>query len=143
MEEKGLRTTKAMAWTGTVLLCVPILLTLVTSLIGSLSSGRFLMDILMPAELFPIELGGAAFLVWSSRRSGYAKSRIAWGTGVMIGGLFASQGMAFLTGLARGDAEPEGWRLMVVMALMAVFVLAVISLCITGVRLIHHLNQRA
>ncbi len=74
MGNKNIKVTKVIAFIGTVLIWLPILFTLVTSVVGSISFGSFRMDFLMPAELFPMELSGALLLMWASIRSGILKA---------------------------------------------------------------------
>lgn len=54
--------TKILAITGTILTWIPILFTVITSIIGTIANRTFLFDFLMPAELFPIALVGSLLL---------------------------------------------------------------------------------
>ena len=61
-----MKATKAMrilTVVGTVLLALPIGFMLVTSVIGSIMRKQFLMDYMIPAELFLLVLAGAVALV--------------------------------------------------------------------------------
>lgn len=53
----------------------------------------------------------------------------------MSGFLITSQVVAIVTGLAHGEHEPTGWRVVIVLALLALFVLANIVVGIMGIRL--------
>ncbi|HHY62453.1 MAG TPA: hypothetical protein GYA11_05645, partial [Firmicutes bacterium] len=61
--------TRILAILGTVLVWTPILFTVLTSIVGTISSRVFRFDYLMPAELFPIAFVGALLLLWAARRA--------------------------------------------------------------------------
>ena len=141
MNEKNSKITKIIAYTGTILVWSPIIFMVVTSIIGSIANQRFLMDILMPAELFPAVLGGTVLLIWASIRSKNLIKVISWTFVAMVATLFGSQGAAVLTGLAHGDTEPEGWPLLLVMFLMAVYIATVITEGILGIMMIKDIKK--
>jgi peptidoglycan/LPS O-acetylase OafA/YrhL len=136
MEKRNMKSTKIMAYIGTILVFIPILLTLLTGTVATIASGIMRVDYLMPAELFPLAMAGALILLWASRRARIYKGLIAWSLAVMVGSLVASQGTAVLTGLASGKTEAAGWPLFLVVALLALYVASVILQCILGVLLI-------
>lgn len=142
MENKNIKSTKVIAFIGTILTWLPILFTLITAIIGSIAFRKLLMDYLMPAELFPLALAGSLLLLWASRRSGIYKGRIGWSLVIMIGSLAACQGAAVLTGLAHGETEPAGWPLFLVLTLLILYIAAVIVQCILGILLLRRLNQK-
>jgi hypothetical protein len=133
MNEKNSKITKIIAYIGTILVWSPIAFMIVTSIIGSIASQRFLMDILMPAELFLIIVAGTILLLWSAIRSKMMIKNISWTFLIMVLSLFGSQALAVLTGLAHGDTEPEGWPLLLVMFLMAVYIATVITEGLLGI----------
>ncbi|MFA5660580.1 MAG: hypothetical protein WC968_04230 [Bacilli bacterium] len=55
-----------MAIAGTILVLFPILFMLMTSLIGSIAEGYFLMDYMLPAELSVVIFIGFIFFIFSS-----------------------------------------------------------------------------
>ena len=61
--------TKTLATLGTVLVWIPLLFTVVTSVIRTISTHILRFDYLMPAELFPIALVGALLLLWAAQRA--------------------------------------------------------------------------
>ncbi len=128
--------TKILAVGGTVLVWLPILAPVIFSLIHLLNSKRLLFDYLMPAELFPVILIGGAALLWSSLRAHTGRGWIGGSLAAAVGGLLASQILAVLTGLASGAREPAGLSWTVVLAMLAVYSLAVIVLGIAGVLLL-------
>jgi len=93
----------------------------------------------MPAELFLIALAGGLLLLWAAKRAQLYKGPIGGSLAAMIGFLLASQVGAVVTGLAHGEHEPTGWRVVMVLAFLAFFVLANIVLGIMGIRLFRKL----
>jgi hypothetical protein len=134
MEKKGFLT-KFLAITGTVLEWLPILVMIATSTMGTLRSGMFRMDYLIPAELFPAVLIGAGMLLWAALRLRFDVKPVLWGLIGVVAGLVISQGIAVVTGLASGRVEAAGWRWVLVMGLLLVYVLAECFLGILGIRL--------
>jgi hypothetical protein len=128
--------TKVLAVVGTALVWFPVLATAATSVIGSMVSGVFRLDYLMPAELFLFALAGGGLLLWAAIRTHSRRALIGGGLGGMVGALVLSQAIAVATGLASGAAEPSGWRLLVVAALLALYVLALIEVAVAGVLLV-------
>ncbi len=113
---------------GTLAVWAPTALMLITSIFGSISSGSFLMDFLLPAELFLIELIGILLLVFSSWKEGHYFKPI---TGFSLGAIFCMATIVIFaeaTGLDSGPADPALWKQIFVYAftgLMSVsFVLA-------------------
>lgn len=134
---------KVLAVAGTVLLWIPIVATLGLSLIGSIASGEFRFDWLMPAELFPAVLLGGVLLLFAALRAHSRRGLVGWGIGVAIALLFGGQMLAVVTGLASGDREPTGWIAVVVTAAIAAYALAVVELAVSGVLLVRDLFRRA
>ena len=135
--------TKALAVAGTVLLWFPIVATFGLSLFGSIRSGVFLFDWLIPAELFPVGGPGGAFLLWAAIRAHSRRGLVGWGIGVAAGLLLGGQLIAQTTGLASGAIEPTGWAGFVVTAAIGVYALAIIELGVSGVLLVRDLFRRA
>lgn len=138
MENKGILT-KVLAILGTVLIWIPILFMIITSVIGTIYSKIFRFDYLIPAELFPAVLLGALLLLWASRRAHSQQKLIGWGLFAAVVFLFGAQGIAVISGLASGAIEPTGWIFALVIALIALYSLTVIELCIAGVLLLRKL----
>ena len=78
MDNKGVLT-KVLAMVGTILVWIPILFTILTSVIGTMSTNVFRFDYLMPAELFPVALVGNLLLLWAAQRARYQRKLIGWG----------------------------------------------------------------
>ncbi len=86
--------TKVLAVTGTVLVWLPIVAPLVFAVVALATRGRFLLDYLMPAELFPVAFVGGALLVWAAWRARLRRRLIGWAFVLMPVLLIASQGLA-------------------------------------------------
>ncbi len=139
-ELKSQKGTKVIAYIGTILVWIPVLLTLLTGAAATIASGILRVNYLMPAELFPLVLIGAVLLLWATIRSSIYRKHIAWTLVIMACSLAASQGAAILTGLASGKTEAAGWPLVLVVSLLALYICALIAQCILGVLLIRKLR---
>ncbi len=124
---------RTLALLGTIAIWLPFALMLATSAAGSVQAGAFWMDVLIPAELFPLVIAGGALLLLAARRAGRRQRLIAWGLGLAVGALILSQGLAVVTGLASGAREPAGWPLALVAAGLVVYTGAAIALGVGGV----------
>lgn len=142
MDRKGVLT-KLLAVVGTVLVWIPILFTVLTSIVGTISSGMFRFDYLMPAELFPIAFVGALLLLWAARRARSHQKLIAWSFGSAVALLGGGQLYAVTSGLASGATEPMGWAWALVMASIALYSLALIVMGVAGILLVKtvHFSQ--
>ena len=135
--------TKVLAIAGTALVWLPLLAPLGFGLVRLIQSGRFLFDYLMPAELFPIVLLGGLLLFWAAWRAQAKKRLIGWGLLAMVLLLVGSQVIAILTGLASGETEPGGWQMVLVLALLGVYCLAILAVGMGGVRLLRTLYRKS
>lgn len=131
--------TKALAAAGTVLVWMPIFLTILTSIIVAVSRHIFRFDYLMPAELFPVALCGALLLFWAALRAHSHRGLIGWGLAAAVVFLAGGQAIAVVTGLASGAVPAAGWRLALVVASLAIYALALIEIGIAGIMLVKHL----
>ena len=140
MENKGVLT-KVLALAGTVLVWIPIMLTILTSLIGAVSYRILRFDYLMPAELFPVALLGALLLLWAAKRAPSQRKLIGWGLGAAVVFLIGGQAIAVVSGLASGAIEPTGWIWALVITSIAFYSLALIEIGVAGVLLVRNLYQ--
>jgi hypothetical protein len=131
--------TKLLAVAGTVLAWIPILFTILTSVVGTARSGTLRFDYLMPAELFPIALVGALLLLLAARRAHSHLRPIRWSFGAAVAFIVGGQAIAVVSGLASGAIEPSGWIWAVVIASIALFSLALVALGIAGILLVKKL----
>ncbi len=133
--QKGNILSKILAIAGTVLTGLPLLAPVLFSAIRFAQMGRFQLDYLMPAELFPVVLIGGGLLVWAALRAGLRRRLIAGSAGLAVAGLVISQGLAVVTGLASGAIEAVGLWWGLVVALLAVYILATVGMAVGGVLL--------
>lgn len=138
MDNKGVLT-KALAVVGTVLVWIPILFTLLTSVIGTISSHMLRFDYLMPAELFPAVLVGGLLLLWAAQRAHSQRKLIGWGLSAAVVFLVGGIAIAKISGLASGAVEPTGWAWALAITSIALYWLALIELCIASVLLVRKL----
>jgi hypothetical protein len=131
--------TRILAILGTVLVWTPILFTVLTSIVGTISSRVFRFDYLMPAELFPIAFVGALLLLWAARRAKSHQKLIGWGLGGSVAFLAGGQLYAVITGLASGVTEPAGCVWAVALASIALYSLALVMTGIAGISLVRWL----
>jgi hypothetical protein len=142
MGKKG-SLTKILTVVGTVLVWIPILAPALFSAAFLIQTRMFRFDYLMPAELFPVALIGGCLLLWAALR---AHSRRGLIGGSLAGAVIlpvAGQALASVTGLASGRIEPAGWPWALVLASLALYVLALVVLGVSGVLLLRDLFKAA
>jgi peptidoglycan/LPS O-acetylase OafA/YrhL len=134
LKNKG-TATKVICIAGTLLTWLPIAFTVLTSAVGTIATGRFHFDYLMPAELFPAAIAGAVLLLWAAWRSGLRFRMI--GLSLVLAVLFLAGVMAIasLTGLATGETEPAGMPLIAVMSCLALYTVSLIAVGTGGILL--------
>jgi len=125
--------TKILAGAGTVLVWFPIVAPIWLSLFSIITSRMFRFDYLMPAELFPLALGGGVLLIWTALRARSRRRLISWGLGIAIVMLVGGQVLAVVTGLASGRTAPNGWQWLLVLASLIIYSLAVVAMGVGGV----------
>jgi hypothetical protein len=128
--------TKTLAIAGTFLAWLPILTLVIITGAMLIQRGEFHFDYLIPAELFPVFLGGGLLLLWASIRVKRYRMWIGVGLGAAVFFLVAGQGIAVITGLASGVTRPGSWQSSVVLGLIFLYDLAVIAVGVGGIRLI-------
>lgn len=137
-----LRLTRGLVVVGTILVWIPIAAPLVFLLVRLARGGGFGMDYLMPAELFPAVVLGGGLLLAAALLARRRVKWIAWGLGAALVLLVGGQVLAVVSGLANGDAKPEGMPWVLVIASIAGYTLAVIALGVGGVLLARDLYRR-
>lgn len=141
MEKKN-TFTRVLAIAGTVLTWFPIVAPVLLSLILFAAERRFLLDYLMPAELFLFVCLGAALLGWAALRAHSQTKLIAWGFGTAVAMFFGAQIFAVVTGLASGETQPTGWLWGVIIASLVIYTLGIILIGTGGVLLLRDLFKR-
>jgi hypothetical protein len=133
--------TRLLAVVGTILVWIPILFAVLTSIVGTISSRVFRFDYLMPAELSPIAFVGALLLLWAALRARSHQRLIGWGFGGAVAFLGGGQLYAVVSGLASGATEPTGWAWALVITLIALYSLALIEIGIAGILLVKKVHS--
>lgn len=134
--------TRGLALTGIILTWFPIAMTVLTSVAGTIRSRHFRLDWLMPAELFPAALLGSGLLLWAAWRLLYKRAWVGGGLGAMLLLLGGGQALAVVSGLASGETEPVGLAWGLVVASLALYVLALLVIAITGIFITRRAFQR-
>lgn len=127
--------TKLLALAGTVLVWLPVLAPVFFSITSLVRSGRFQFDFLMTAELAWLVLVGWALLLWAAIRAKTLVKPIVWSFVSGLVFVVIGQVIAMVTGLASGRTEPTGWQWTLVLAMIGLFILAVISIGVFGILL--------
>jgi hypothetical protein len=135
--------TKVLAVIGTALVWFPILATVVTGVIGSIYYRELTVDYLMPAELLPAVLLGGSLLLWAALRARSRRALIGGGFGAAIVLWLSTVEIAEVTGLASGRTEAVGWPWAVVTSSLALYVVSVLVLGVTGALLLRDLFHRS
>ena len=134
--------TKVLAITGTILVWFPILAMIVFSAVRFFQVKQFLMDYLIPAEIFPVVLVGGLLLLWAAIRAHARLKLVIWGLVAAVVLLVGSQVVAVLTGLASGEAEAGGWQMMLSLAGIVGYDLCGIFLGVAGILLTRDLFRK-
>ena len=134
--------TKVLATAGTILVWFPILAPIVIAIILFAAEHRFLLDYLMPMELFPSVIAGSVLLLWATLRAHSRLKFIVWGVGIAVFMFFGVQGFAVITGMASGETEPTGWMWGIVITSLGVYILAVMLVGTGGALLLKDLFRR-
>jgi hypothetical protein len=135
--------TKILAIAGTVLVWLPLAAPIFFSIGLYIRSRRFMIDYLMPAELFPLVILGSGLLIWAAIRAKSRVKRIGWSFGVAVGLLVLSQVLAVVSGLASGRIEASGIWWVLVITLLAAFIMAVVAIGGGGILLLRDLFHKS
>ncbi len=134
--------TKILAIAGSVLVWLPIAAPILFSVPRLLRAPQFSMDYMMPAELFPMVLVGAALLIWAAVRARSQRALIGGALGGAVALLVGGQALAVVTGLASGETEPVGLPWAAVLGALLLYDAAVVALGVGGVLLLRDLFRR-
>lgn len=121
---------------GTILVWLPILIMLITSIIGSISAQMFLMDYLLPAEFFFVELIGWVLLVAASLMTQVMKIPVLITAILTPAALIIAMLVASLSGLMSGAIEAEGFIWMLILGMIVAYDVLVAVMGILGIKLI-------
>jgi hypothetical protein len=128
-----------LAIAGTFMVWFPIMAPIFFSIEHYLRARRFMIDYLMPAELFPAVLLGGALLLWVAFRAQARRGLIGGSLAAAVVLPFIGGALATVTGLASGETAEGGWQSALVFAFIALYNLAVICLGLGGILLIRDL----
>jgi len=127
--------TKILAIAGTILVWLPVIALVVITGSVLLRRGEFHVDYLIPAELFPVFLGGGLLLLWAAIRAKTYRLWIGAGLGAVGVIIVTGQAIALLTGLATGETERGGWQWALVLGAIILYDLAVAAVGVGGILL--------
>ncbi len=115
---------RLLATVGTLLVWIPVVAPLFFALSRAARGAGFLYDYLLPAEIFPLSLVGAALLVTAALLSHHRLVTVLLPPGLMIA-LFAAISLtAVVTGLADGSVGMGGWQWYLVIGLLVLYSIA-------------------
>lgn len=135
MEKRGFLT-QTLATIGLVLVWLPVVAPVVLSLVRINTGFGFRFDYLLPAELFPIYLVGALFLVWAAWLAQRRSKLILWSLIAAVLCLAGGHGIGIITGLASGNAGPGGWQWTLVLASLVAYIVCILLTGVGGVQLL-------
>jgi hypothetical protein len=125
---------------GTILIWLPVIFMLITGIIGSLRANQFLMDYLLPAELFFVEVIGCILLIIASLLANIMKKIIIIMSIVIVVVLPACQLIAVVSGMASGAMTPDGLIWYLVLGLLFIYDILIVVIGILGIRLIYMIH---
>jgi hypothetical protein len=114
---------------GAALCAGPLLLPLAAALVALAASGRFMLDWLMPAELFPLGLAGGVLVVLAAGLARRLRAAAAAGAAAFVAGI----GGVMLVSAVFGWAE-DSWTAVAIIGLLGLHALAWLAAC--GLRLL-------
>jgi len=132
----------SLALAGTTGVGLPLLAPVVFTLAALLTGRGLHFDSLMPAELFPLVLGGGLLLLGAALRSRRRRGPIGGALGIAAAALAGSQALASASGLASGRSGPHGWPWVLVLSLLALYDLALLGLLAGGILLARDLFRK-
>lgn len=118
---------------GSTLVLLPILAPVFFSLVKLTQGGPFMLDYLMPAELFPVAILGGVMLIWAAARARSKRVIIGWSSAIAIISLIGGQLIAVITGLASGAVKPDGWQWVLVLISLFIYTASLVVIGITGI----------
>ena len=133
---------KVFAIAGTVLVWAPILLMLVTGVVGSIAAKTLLMDYLMLAELFYVVVAGLILLFLASLLGRALAKWIGFSAAFAVIALAVSLLLAQTTGLATGVIAAVGWPYVLVLGLIILYNVLVLCVGVFGLMLIKTLFRK-
>ena len=140
--EKDNKFTKILAAAGTVLVWLPLAAPIIFAVIRLIGNRRFMLDYLMPFELFPLILFGSVLLIWAAIRGKARVKLICWSFGAAAALLVLGLVLAQVSGLASGRIEPDGTWNTIVLGFLAASAAALLTLAAGGILLLRDLTKK-
>lgn len=127
---------------GIVLVFFPLIAPIVLSLIYLAQEGQFMLDYLMPAEIYPFALFGTLLLIVIAAKTKIKFRELLWTFILGILMLVGLQVFALVTGVANGDTPFEGFYANMLLSMLVLFILCQIALGVFGIILFRILRNR-
>ncbi len=141
--EKQTKLTKILAIIGCILLWLPLVAPVIFSIRFFQGSGRFMLDYLLPFEIFPLVLLGIGLLIWAAIRAKKRVKFIGMGFGAAVALLALGLVLAQVSGLASGRIESGGTWNTVVSGLLIAADIALVVTAVGGTLLVSDLNRKS
>lgn len=132
---------RVLAVIGVVLLLAPILLPVAFSLRSVGRPGGYMIDYLMPFEVYPVAVVGLILVLAASLVAQLRRGRVGTCIGVMLGGVVLGGVAAQLTGIANSVETLEAWRYGLVFGFGALSLIGQVALAVVGVQLVRDLSD--
>jgi hypothetical protein len=132
---------KWLAIVGDVLMWLPLAAPVILGLLRLAGGESFLLDYLMPGEVFPVALVGMILLLWAAIARRTLRTAIGATIAASFVGLIGCQLVAEVTGLASGAIGPTGWQWITVMSLLGLYILALAVLGVLGIMLVRRWGE--
>ena len=137
--EKQNKLTKILAIIGCIFLWLPLAAPVIFALSYFRGSGKFMLDFLMPFEIFPLVLLGSGLLIWAAIRSKLRIKHIGWAFGAAVILMVLGLMLAQVSGLASGRIEPDGTWDTIVAGLLIASDIALVVTAVGGTMLVRDL----
>lgn len=132
---------RVLAIIGVVLLLAPILLPVAFSLRSFGRPGGYMIDYLMPFEVYPVAIVGFILVLVASLLTRLRRGTVGICIGMMLGGVLLGGVAAQLTGIANSVETLEAWRYAVVIGFGVVSLIGQIALAVVGALLVRDLSR--
>ena len=135
--------TKRLAIIGCIFLWLPLVAPVIFALRYFRGSGKFMLDYLLPFEIFPLVLLGSGLLIWAAIRSKLRLKHISWGFAAAVALLVVGLVLAQVSGLASGRIEPDGTWDTIVAGLLIAADIALVVTAVGGTLLVRDLLNKS
>ena len=138
--------TRILVLAGILLVWFPLLLPIAWPLIdwrpGQPFNGGHMIDYVMPVELFPMDMSGAALLLLVALRARTRPKLIAGGMALSLGSLGIGISIAYATGLVHSDPQMTSiWTWIIFIPMLAGFALGLVVVGVGGILLARDIFQ--